>query len=157
MSPGLPENLSQWKNTVYSSSTPTPQRKIIFYLLITGLYQLLQPLHCSGLDCFPCCWWFLVLEKIYHRKEYKKNAFTYFQKTYMLRSVVSLDSWLHFKKGKENILRCQAQERLFCPTWSPGYTPHMIILSLLLLQIMELLGMEHASTGTKQMLISQTC
>lgn len=89
-------------------------------------------------------------------KRTQNNSSTYFQKTYMLRSVVSLDSWLHFKKGEENILRCQAQERLFCPTWSPGDIPYMIIISLLL-QVMELLCMKHASTGTKQMLISQTC
>lgn len=55
-------------------STPTLQRKIIFYLLITELCQLVQPFYCSTLDCFP--YWFQSWRKfITEKKNMKKILF----------------------------------------------------------------------------------
>lgn len=65
---------SSWKFITMEKpfSTPTLQRKIIFYLLTTELCQLVKPFYCSTLDCFPC--WVLILEKIHHwKKKHEKN------------------------------------------------------------------------------------
>lgn len=117
---GLPENLSQWKNNVvYSSSMPTPQRKIILYLLITRLYQMLLLLYCSGLVRFPCSFSFFLLDKIHHwkKKTNPKKCFTDFQRTYMLRLTINLDHDYILKSRRKTLCRCQGQARLLCITW----------------------------------------
>lgn len=115
LSPGLPENLSQWKNkVVYPSSMPTPQRKIRLYLLITELYQLLQPLYCSGLDCFPC--WLLVSEKINHWKNTPKKSFTDFQRIDILNTNGKFRTIIIITK---EINPTFSDERLPYHTWFP--------------------------------------
>lgn len=116
---GLPENLSQRKKKViHPSSMPIPQRKIIFYLLITRLYQLLLLLYCSSLVRFPCSFSFFLIGKIHHWKKKKatKKSFTDFQRTHMLRLTVNLDHDYISKNWRKTLCRCQAQPRLLCST-----------------------------------------